>query len=213
MNSSGEFPGPLMSEAMSAAAVPETTATPAAPTATYADVGARVARIITAAEEASAEIRADALAGAEQIRAEARDRADRHVAERTLDGQRIVAEAEEGARGITSAADAYATLCRHDAEEEAERIVTEAEAQAFEHVQAAQREAEPGRRGVEDSSRGARARGQGAGGAPGACPRPVARHRLAALRGRAKGRLSPRHPAVRTAMPPAISRSSIRTNP
>ena len=68
MNSSGEFPGPLMSEAMSEAAVPETTATPAAPTATYADVGARVARIITAAEEASAEIRADALAGAEQIR-------------------------------------------------------------------------------------------------------------------------------------------------
>jgi hypothetical protein len=140
VSSNGEYHGPLTPEVVDAAVVPEPAEPPAA-TTTYADVGARVARIITAAEEASAEIRADALAGAGRIKAEARDHADRHVAERKLEAERIVAEAEEGTRGIKTAAEAYATRCRHDAEEEAERIVAEAEAQAFELVQAAQREA------------------------------------------------------------------------
>jgi hypothetical protein len=142
VTSNGEFPGPLRPEVVSAVAVPEPTATPGvAARSTYADVGARVARIITAAEEASAEIQADALAGADRIRAEARHGADRLVAERKLEGERIVAEAEEGSRGLERAAEAYATRCRVDAEEEAERVVSEAEAQAFELVQAAQREA------------------------------------------------------------------------
>jgi cell division septum initiation protein DivIVA len=107
-----------------------------------AEVGADAicVSIITAAEEASAEIRADALAGSERIRAEAREHADRHVTERKLEAERLLAEAEEATRGLRAAAEAYATRCRHDAEEEAERIVTEAEAQAFELVQAAQRE-------------------------------------------------------------------------
>lgn len=95
------------------------------------EIGSRVAGVLAAAEQAAAELIADAHADAEQRRSQLEDEIER-----------IRAEAEDYANDVTLAVDAYAARCRREAEAEADRILIEARERAAEIEATARRRQE-----------------------------------------------------------------------
>jgi hypothetical protein len=103
-----------------------------------ADVGARVAGILEAAEQAAEQIRADALRQAQETMRQAEGNAEVRIEELSSESERLRAEADDYARDIRQAVDSYATQTRREADEEARRLVSEAEEQARATREAAQ---------------------------------------------------------------------------
>lgn len=95
-----------------------------------ADVGARVAGILEAAEQAAEQIRADALRQAHETLRKAEANAEMRIEELTRESERVRTEADDYARDIRQAVDSYGTQARREAEEEARRLVDDAEEQA-----------------------------------------------------------------------------------
>ena len=96
----------------------------------HTQVGARVASVLNAAEEAADQIRADARREGVRIIQEAEATAASRIDELTREAEQLRQEAEDYARDIRSAVDSYATQQRREAEEESRRVLAEAEAQA-----------------------------------------------------------------------------------
>lgn len=109
----------------------------------FAEVGAGVAAILEAAEQAAEKIRADARKQAAELIHEAEEAVGARLQALTKDGQRVREEAEEeasrvreeaesDARDMRLAVEAYGTKRRREADEEADRTLSEAESRAEE---------------------------------------------------------------------------------
>jgi hypothetical protein len=96
----------------------------------FKQVGDRVAHVLTAADEAAEQIRADVRREGVRIIQEAETTAAKRVEELTREAEQLRKDAEDYARDIRSAVDSYATQQRREAEEESRRILSEAETQA-----------------------------------------------------------------------------------
>jgi hypothetical protein len=107
-----------------------------------AGVGARVASILEAAEQAAEQIRSDALRGAAEALRRAEGDAELRIDELTREAERVRMEADDYARDIRQAVDSYGTTARREAEEEARTLVNDAEEQARAVREAAQAMAE-----------------------------------------------------------------------
>jgi hypothetical protein len=107
-----------------------------------ADIGARVAGILEAAERAAEQIRADALRQTHETMRRAEADAEVRIEELTRESERVRMEADDYARDIRQAVDSYGTQARREAEEEARRLVNDAEEQARATREAAQAMAE-----------------------------------------------------------------------
>jgi hypothetical protein len=107
-----------------------------------ADVGARVAGILEAAEQAAEQVRADALREANETMRRAEANAEVRIGELSREAERVRTEADDYARDIRQAVDSYGTQARREAEEEARKLVNEAEEQARASREAAQAMAE-----------------------------------------------------------------------
>lgn len=112
------------------------------PTNGSADVGARVAGILEAAEQAAEQIRSDALRQAHETMRRAEVDAEARIEELSREAERVRAEADDYARDIRQAVDSYGTQARREAEEEARQLVGGAEDQARATREAAQAMAE-----------------------------------------------------------------------
>jgi hypothetical protein len=108
----------------------------------FADVGARVAGILEAAEQAAEQIRADALRQARETIRKGEADAEMRIEELTRQAERVRTEADDYARDIRQAVDSYGTQARREAEEEARRLVDDAEEQARASRETAQAMAE-----------------------------------------------------------------------
>jgi hypothetical protein len=107
-----------------------------------ADIGARVAGILEAAEQAAEQIRSDALRQARETMRRAEVDAEARIDELSREAERVRAEADDYARDIRQAVDSYGTQARREAEEEARNLVGGAEEQARATREAAQAMAE-----------------------------------------------------------------------
>jgi seryl-tRNA synthetase len=98
----------------------------------YADLGEHVASILTAAEEAAEQIRADATREAEELRASSREESRSHIeAERrraTDEAQRLVSSAAADARAIRDTARAAARRITEEGQRRLHELRTDARA-------------------------------------------------------------------------------------
>lgn len=123
----------------------------AAPPRDYIEVGAHVASVLAAAEQAAVHIRQEAKKEANEIRDDARHEATRirHDAAADLrDLQRQRSELEKYILETRGAADEYAEKKRSEGDAEAAKIKADAEGQARSIVNDAERQA----RGVEEAA-------------------------------------------------------------
>jgi hypothetical protein len=96
----------------------------------YAALGDRVAAVLQAAEEASAQMRNDAQVAAEQMTRQAEHESKSLLEEAKAEAQRIRVEADTEAKNTREAVETYATKHRREAEEKAAKLLSDAEAQA-----------------------------------------------------------------------------------
>jgi hypothetical protein len=96
----------------------------------YTALGDRVAAVLQAAEEASAQMRNDAHVAAEQMTRQAEQEAKSLLEDAKAEAQKLRLEADTDARNTREAVETYATKHRREAEEKASRALSEAEAQA-----------------------------------------------------------------------------------
>jgi hypothetical protein len=112
-------------------------------------VGEHVSAILRAAEDAAAQIRADARRLSDGLLQQAREAAQAKIAELTEEAERSRREADEYARDMRMAVEAYAKKHRQDAEEAAGQLTEEAEARAKSVLESAQESA----RRIEEGAR------------------------------------------------------------
>ena len=112
-------------------------------------IGERVSAILSAAEDAASEIRADARRKSDQLLQEADRSAQAKIAELTKEAEQSRREADDYARDMRMAVEAYAKKHRHDAEEGARRLTEEAEARVKSVLESAQE----GARRIEEGAR------------------------------------------------------------
>jgi len=112
-------------------------------------IGERVSAILSAAEDAASEIRADARRKSDQLLQEAGRSAQAKIAELTTEAEQSRREADDYARDMRMAVEAYAKKHRHDAEEGARRLTEEAEARVKSVLESAQE----GARRIEEGAR------------------------------------------------------------
>ena len=92
------------------------------------DVGGKVNAIIEAAETAAEEIGQDARREASEVKQQAEQQAASMIEELTREAAQASVEADQYARDMREAADSYGSQHRRSAEEEALRVVAEAQA-------------------------------------------------------------------------------------
>jgi len=112
-------------------------------------IGERVSAILSAAEDAASEIRADTRRKSDQLLQEAGRSAQAKIAELTTEAEQSRREADDYARDMRMAVEAYAKKHRHDAEEGARRLTEEAEARVKSVLESAQE----GARRIEEGAR------------------------------------------------------------
>jgi hypothetical protein len=109
---------------------PPETASAAAATTSYADIGERVAGVLAAAEQAAAQITSDAEQQAAGVRRQAEQTAASRVDQARQEADKVRADAERDVRDTREAVDSYAAQRRREAEEQSQRMLAEAEAEA-----------------------------------------------------------------------------------
>jgi uncharacterized protein YoxC len=113
--------------------------------AAYAEVGAHVASVLKAADEAATRIREEARDAAERIAEASRQEAATTLREANRDADKLLfeaeqrrAEADEAAKAVRDAADAYADQQRNEAHAQASRVIAEAEQETAERYETLQ---------------------------------------------------------------------------
>jgi hypothetical protein len=109
--------------------------------ASPAHLGEHVTAVIASAQQASEQIRAEAVKEAERIRAEAREEAGSRIAEATREAEKMRTDTGAYSRETRQDADAYAAEKRSEAEAYASRVRTEAEENARAVREAAKQDA------------------------------------------------------------------------
>jgi hypothetical protein len=96
----------------------------------YTALGDRVAAVLQAAEEASAQMRNDAQVASEQMTRQAEQEAKSLLEDAKAEAHKVRVEADTEATNTREAVETYATKHRREAEEKATRMLSEAEGQA-----------------------------------------------------------------------------------